>query len=149
MKGDQGTFANHLYMSGTTFFTLGYGDLVPTTTLGRAISVAEAGIGFTFLAIIVSYLPILYQAFSRREVPISLLDARAGSPPTAGELLRRMAEGGGLGNIAPDAARVGTLGRRALGESSLVSCLELLPLATRQSIVGRLTDDHARYVRAS
>ena len=51
--------------------------------------VVEAGIGFGFLAIVIAYLPVLYQAFSRREVSISLLDARAGSPPSAGELLRR------------------------------------------------------------
>src|SRR5205807_9936034 len=38
---------------------------------------------------LIGYLPVLYQAFSRREVTISLLDARAGSPPTAAELLRR------------------------------------------------------------
>ena len=78
--------------SGTTFFTLGYGDLVPTGTWGRALSVAEAGIGFGFLAVMISYLPVLYQAFSRREVTISMLDARAGSPPTAGEFLRRIGE---------------------------------------------------------
>jgi len=35
----------------------------------------------------ISYLPVLYQAFSRREVTISLLDARAGSPPTAAQFL--------------------------------------------------------------
>ena len=39
---------------------------------------------------VISYLPVLYQAFSRREVTISLLDARAGSPPTAAELLIRL-----------------------------------------------------------
>jgi hypothetical protein len=49
----------------------------------------EAGTGLPFLAMVVSYLPVLYQAFSRREAHISLLDARAGSPPSAGELLRR------------------------------------------------------------
>lgn len=86
-------FTAYLYFSGTTFFTLGYGDLVPTGVWGRALSVAEAGIGFGFLAMIISYLPILYQAFSRREITISLLDARAGSPPSAGEFLRRVAEG--------------------------------------------------------
>jgi len=85
-------FTAYLYFSGTTFFTLGYGDLVPTSSWGRALSVAEAGIGFGFLAVVISYLPVLYQAFSRREITISLLDARAGSPPTAGELLRRLAE---------------------------------------------------------
>ena len=46
------------------------------------LSVAEAGVGFMFLAVIVSYLPVLYQAFSRREITIALLDARAGSPPS-------------------------------------------------------------------
>jgi hypothetical protein len=51
--------------------------------------VLEAGLGFAFLGGVVTYLPTIYQAFSRREVGISLLDARAGSPPSAGELLRR------------------------------------------------------------
>src|SRR5207248_1750142 len=86
------SFTAYVYFSGTTFFTLGYGDLVPTGAWGRALSVAEAGIGFGFLATIISYLPVLYQTFSRREITISLLDARAGSPPTAGEFLRRLAD---------------------------------------------------------
>jgi hypothetical protein len=83
------TFRSDLYLSGTTFFTLGLGDVTPHTTLARVITVLESGTGFGFLAIIISYLPTLYGAFSQREVSISLLDARAGSPPTAGELLRR------------------------------------------------------------
>jgi Ion channel len=82
-------FHSYLYLSGTTFFTLGLGDVTPLAPLGRALVVVEAGIGFGFLAIVIAYLPVLYQAFSRREVSISLLDARAGSPPSAGELLRR------------------------------------------------------------
>ena len=83
-------FSTYVYMSGTTFFTLGLGDVTPMGAPGRALVVVEAGLGFGFLAAVISYLPaILYQAFSRREVSISLLDARAGSPPTAGELLRR------------------------------------------------------------
>ncbi|MGH2518036.1 MAG: potassium channel family protein, partial [Ktedonobacterales bacterium] len=88
------TFGTDLYMSGTTFFTLGLGDVVPVSTPARAITVVESGTGFAFLALVIGYLPILYQAFSRREVVISLLDARAGSPPTAAELLRRNAERG-------------------------------------------------------
>lgn len=78
-----------LYMSGETFFTLGYGDVTPATMFGKMLAVIEAGTGFGFMAIVIAYLPVLYQAFSRREQTISLLDARAGSPPTAGELLRR------------------------------------------------------------
>jgi hypothetical protein len=87
--GIQPGFAVDLYLSGTTFFTLGIGDVVPHSPLARALTVLESGVGFGFLAIIISYLPVIYQSFSRREVNISMLDARGGSPPTAGELLRR------------------------------------------------------------
>lgn len=82
-------FGNAVYLSGTTFFTLGLGDITPASPLSRLVTVIEAGIGFGFLALVIGYLPVLYQAFSRRESTISLLDARAGSPPTAFELLRR------------------------------------------------------------
>jgi hypothetical protein len=78
-----------LYMSGTTFFTLGLGDVTPSATVPRVLAVAEAGMGFAFLAMMIGYLPLISQAFSRREVNISMLDARAGSPPTAVQLLRR------------------------------------------------------------
>ncbi len=74
----------YLYLSGTTFFTLGYGDVTPTGLLGRFLAVIESGLGFGFLAAILSYLPAIFQAYSRREVNISLLDARAGSPPQRG-----------------------------------------------------------------
>ncbi|MBI3327340.1 MAG: two pore domain potassium channel family protein [Nitrospinae bacterium] len=87
------TFGTDLYMSGTTFFTLGLGDVTPRTPLARALTVMEAGTGFGFLAMVIAYLPVLYQAFSRREVSISLLDARAGSPPSAAALLRRHGQG--------------------------------------------------------
>ena len=83
------TFWTYLYMSGTTFVTLGLGDVVPLTELGRFLTVLEAGFGFGFLALIIGYVPVIYQAFSRREAAISLLDARAGSPSSATELLRR------------------------------------------------------------
>ena len=102
-------FATYLYFSGTTFFTLGYGDVVPTGTWGRLLSVVEAGIGFGFLAVVISYLPVLYQAFSRREIAISLLDARAGSPPSAGELLRRLAESRNRAPAVPACAGAGPL----------------------------------------
>ena len=82
-------FFNDLYVSGTTIFTLGLGDVVPQNNWSRSLLVLEAGTGFGLLAVVMGYFPVLYAAFSRREMIISLLDARAGSPPTAGELLRR------------------------------------------------------------
>jgi len=89
MAGGGPGFGADLYMSGTTFFTLGLGDVVPRTAIAKSVTVIEAGTGFAFLALVIGYFPVIYQAFSRREMAISLLDARAGSPPTAGELLWR------------------------------------------------------------
>src|SRR5215813_11956801 len=94
--GLQPSFATDFYLSGTTFFTLGLGDVVPRSGLARALVVTEAGFGFGFLAAIIGYLPFIYGSFSKREVDISLLDSRAGTPPTAGELLRRHSHDGGL-----------------------------------------------------
>jgi hypothetical protein len=89
------SFLTYLYLSGTTFFTLGLGDVTPLSGVGRFLVVSEVALGFIFLALVISYVPVLYQAFSRRELRISLLDARAGSPPTAVELLRRNRVGKG------------------------------------------------------
>ena len=83
------TVGTDLYVSGTTLFTLGLGDVVPRSLIVRVLLVLEAGTGLGFVAMVIGYFPVLYGAFSRREVDISLLDARAGSPPTAAELMRR------------------------------------------------------------
>lgn len=85
-----------MYISGTNFFTLGLVEAPPRSALTRVLTVFEAGMGFGFLAIVIGYLPTIFQGFSRREVSVVLLDAHAGSPPTAGELLRRHAHPGGL-----------------------------------------------------
>ncbi len=90
------SFVTDLYASGTTLFTLGLGDVLPNTLLVRCLAVLEAGMGLGFVALVIGYFPVLYGAFSRREVNIALLDARAGSPPTAFELIKRHSfEGGG------------------------------------------------------
>jgi hypothetical protein len=85
------TFGRLIYHSGETFFTLGYGDILPITGIARALSVIESGMGFAFLGVVIGYIPVVYSSFSRREIQISMLDARAGSPPTATELLVRLA----------------------------------------------------------
>jgi len=88
-------FPTYLYLSGTTFFTLGLGDVIPLSGTGHFLLVSESALGFIFLALVISYVPIIYQAFSRRELRTSLLDSRAGSPGTAVELLRRNCMGKG------------------------------------------------------
>jgi hypothetical protein len=93
------SFGACLYFSGTTFFTLGLGDIAPASAAARTLVVLEAGMGFGFLAVVISYLPAINQSFSRREVNISLLDTRAGSPPTAAEMLRRHTQGNDTGSL--------------------------------------------------
>src|SRR5437016_4732666 len=51
------TLGTYLYMSGTTFITLGLGDVTPLAGVGRFLAVAEAGMGFGFLALIIGYVP--------------------------------------------------------------------------------------------
>lgn len=87
--GGSSPLLTYLYLSGSTFTTLGFGDVTPRNTAGRVVAVLESGLGFAFLAMVIGYLPVLYQAFSRREAQISRLDARAGSPPSAAQILLR------------------------------------------------------------
>lgn len=86
------SLSDYLYFSGVTFFTLGFGDLAPATTPGRFFAVAEAGTGLGFLALLIGYVPVVYQTVARREVAMLLLDSKAGSNPSAFELIRRHAE---------------------------------------------------------
>jgi hypothetical protein len=84
-------FVADLFLSSATLFTLTLWDLGPAAGLERAVTVVEAGTGLAFLAMVIGYLPVLSQAFSRREASVALLDARAGSPPSACELMVRHA----------------------------------------------------------
>jgi hypothetical protein len=93
------TYGVDLYVSATTFFTLGLGDVYPINPLARTLTVLEVANGYAVLAMVISYLPTFYQAFARREVAVSLLDARAGSPPSALELLRRTVTGSGEASL--------------------------------------------------
>jgi hypothetical protein len=105
----EGGFGDSLYLSGETFTTLGYGDVTPIGTPSRIFAVAEAATGFGYFAVVISYLPVLYGAFGRRESLIALLDARAGSPPSAGRMLLRFPPGPEgdhvIGRLLDDAER--------------------------------------------
>jgi hypothetical protein len=70
------SWPNQIYFSGVTFFTLGYGDVLPHTGLEKLLAVLEAGTGLGFIAIVIGYLPVLYQLFARREAKVIMLDAQ-------------------------------------------------------------------------
>ncbi len=88
-QGARIPFSTCIYLSGATFFTVGYGDVVPKTQWSKLLAITESGAGLAFIAVTISYLPVLYQLFSRREARVIQLDARAGSPPAASALLCR------------------------------------------------------------
>src|ERR1019366_2314187 len=95
-----GHIRTDLYVSGTTLFTLGLGDVLPRTLVARALIIVESATGLGLVALVIGYVPVLYGAFSRREISVALLDGRAGSPPTSTELLRRHSFAGGQEALA-------------------------------------------------
>jgi hypothetical protein len=89
---DTGAFTAHAIgsafeLSGSAMFTLG--SIQAPGLAAHFLSFATAGIGLVLLALVITYLPSLYSAFSMREALISKLVVRAGAPPTAVKLLIR------------------------------------------------------------
>src|SRR5258706_6895300 len=86
-SGTRASFPDALFFSGTSLVTVG--SFSPENAWAKVLMIFEGGIGLSLLGLVIGYLPVLYQSYSTREFQISLLDARAGSPPSAGELLSR------------------------------------------------------------
>jgi hypothetical protein len=82
-------FGTLLYMSASTFLTLGLGDVTSPDPLARLFVLLEAGSGYIFLALIITYMPVLDQAYAAREAGNLLIHSRAGHPPGAIKLLHR------------------------------------------------------------
>jgi hypothetical protein len=83
--------------SGSSLFTLGFvrPDNLPTTVL----AFADATIGLGLIALLIAYLPSIYNAFSRRELEVAALATRAGTPPSAVDLLIRQHRIGRLDDL--------------------------------------------------
>ena len=77
-----------LELSGSSIYTLGFA--VPPNLPTTVLAFSEAGIGLVLLAMLISYLPSMYQSFSRREAAVAALDVRADTPPTAAAMLIRV-----------------------------------------------------------
>ena len=81
-------FYEDFTLSGSSLLTLGFER--HDSFLMMMIIFTEASLGLILVALIISYMPTMYSAFSRREASVTMLEVRAGSPPSAGELLTRM-----------------------------------------------------------
>src|SRR5262249_40404591 len=79
------TLADAFRVSVSSLLTLGF--LEPVDGAGIAIAFTEGLVGLTLLAMLISYLPSIYGAFSRREAQVTALDIRAGTPPSGVRLI--------------------------------------------------------------
>ncbi len=82
-----GSFLQALKISGSSLFTLGFA--APAGVLESALTISEAALGLLMVALLIAYLPTMYAAFSRREAAVTMLEVRAGNPPSAIEMLLR------------------------------------------------------------
>jgi hypothetical protein len=80
-------FLDYLYASGVRVFTLGAEESANSAPLSKALVVIEAGTGLGFITMVITYLPVLYQLFSRRETHVILLDERAGATVSTSSLI--------------------------------------------------------------
>lgn len=74
--------------SGSSLLTLGF--VQPQGPLHTALAFTEATLGLILVALLVAYLPTMYAAFARREQAVTMLEVRAGSPPTAVDMVLRL-----------------------------------------------------------
>lgn len=93
LEGDTG-FASLLYYSGTCLFTLGFGDILAQTAPLRLAALAEAATGVATMALAISYLPVLYAAYGRRESQLLTLDDPSGERIQPTSLIAIWAPGG-------------------------------------------------------
>lgn len=80
-------FIDYLYVSGARIFTLSTEETTNAAPVSKALVIIEAGTGLGFITMVITYLPVLYQFFSRRETRVILLDERAGSPVSTCSLI--------------------------------------------------------------
>jgi hypothetical protein len=94
-QADRGSigFGSLLYLSGSTFLTLGLGDITSTDPVARFFMILESATGFIFLGLMISYVPLLDQAYGSREVGNMLIHSRTGHSPSAIRFLRRYSGG--------------------------------------------------------
>jgi len=100
-------FGDDIYYRAGAFFSAST-NLDPSGALGRMLQLAEAACGFAVLSVAIGHLPALYQAFSRREVAVSL-DPRAGSPPTVRDAVAPVGRPRPLGRARRVPRRVGEM----------------------------------------
>ena len=94
------SYLDAVYFAGVGFFTVGFGDLLPTGGLARLLVIVEAFMGLLTMALLIGYLPTLYGAYSRRELQLLALDDLLDEPTTPVGFLEASYANGGLQGVA-------------------------------------------------
>ena len=121
-------------LSGSSLFTLGFDR--PGDGVSLVMSFTESALGLFLLALLITYLPSLYQAFSRREALVTALEIRAGSPPWGVTMLERYWRLRSLDKALRRVGRVGGVVRRRGGDAHFIPRPELLSLAPAGPLLG-------------
>lgn len=87
------SFGTAVYYAGASLLTIGYGDVVARTELGRFVSLAAGASGLGVVAVVTSYLFAVFGAFRQREAFVVTTGSRAGTPPSGVGLLEMHATG--------------------------------------------------------
>jgi hypothetical protein len=95
-----GGYLDALYFAGVGFFTVGFGDIVPTGDLARLLAIFEAFIGVATMALVIGYLPTLVSAYSRREVQLLTLDDLSDERTTPAGFIESVHASGGLAALS-------------------------------------------------
>ena len=140
---DELNWVESFEMSGSALFTLG--TTRPTNLASNALVFTEAAIGLFLLALLITFLPSIYTAFSRRELGVTALAVRAGEPPSGVEMMQRYWV---LERMEELNDRVGVLVRRRRGDADVALVPGLLPIAPGRSLVGDRSRGRARRRRA-
>ena len=85
-----------VYFSGVVYFTVGFGEIVPTGDVARVLALCEAAVGVLTTALVIGYLPSLYSAFASRERRLITLDDGTEGRITPTNLLISRTPGGDL-----------------------------------------------------
>jgi hypothetical protein len=99
------TFADAMYVSGVAFFTLGFGEIVPTSGALRMLSVVQAGAGFALITLSISYFISVYAAFSRQKALAETVYGLSEGGGGAGFVARHRPEMGGIAGLEAELAR--------------------------------------------
>ena len=130
-----------IYFAATSVLTLGFGDFVAAGPAARAVVVLSAASGLGVVALVVTFLFSLFGSYRRREVQVVTLQAAAGAPPSAVQLLKTYGPARPRGSAARLVRRMGALGAGGPRHPRRISAAGVLSIEPRQPVMDQRPGD--------